>query len=95
MPAYFVAEIEVTNSEGYQPYVAPAGASIVQYGGKFVVRGGAIELVEGDPQPKRIVITEFADIEAARRWYHSPEYQAVLPIRLTNSRGRAFIVEGA
>ena len=48
-----------------------------------------------DPQPKRIVITEFADIEAARRWYHSPEYQAVLPIRLANSRGRAFIVEGA
>jgi uncharacterized protein (DUF1330 family) len=95
MPAYFVAEIEVLDPEGYKPYIAPAGASITQYGGRFIARGGTTELVEGGPEPKRVVITKFADIEAARRWYNSPEYQAVLPIRLANSRGRAFIVESA
>ena len=95
MPAYFVAEIEVTDPEGYEPYAAMAGATLARYGGKSIVRGGKVELVEGSPEPKRIVITEFADAEAARRWYNSPEYQAALPIRLANSRGRVFIVEGA
>jgi uncharacterized protein (DUF1330 family) len=95
MPAYFVAEVEVANPEGYEPYRALAGASIAQYGGRFVVRGGTAELIEGGPEPKRIVIIEFADKEAALRLYNSPEYQAALPIRLANSKGRAFIVEGA
>ena len=94
MPAYFVAEVEVTNPEGYEPYRALAGASIAQYGGRFLVRGGKVEMIEGGPAPQRVVITEFADVEAARRWYNSPEYQAALPIRLANSRGRSFIVEG-
>jgi uncharacterized protein (DUF1330 family) len=95
MAAYFVAEIEVTNLEGYAAYAALAGDSVAQYGGKSIARGGNVELVEGGPEPKRIVITEFENTEAARRWYHSPEYQAILPIRLANSRGRVFIVEGA
>ena len=94
MTAYFIAEVEVTNPEGYEPYRALAGASIAQYGGRFIVRGGETELIEGGPEPKRIVVTEFADKAAALRWYNSPEYQAALPIRLANSRGRAFIVEG-
>ncbi len=95
MPAYFIAEVEVTNPEGYEPYRTLAGASIAQYGGRFIVRGGKAELIEGGPEPMRVVVTEFADVEAARRWYNSPEYQAALPIRLANSQGRAFIVEGA
>jgi uncharacterized protein (DUF1330 family) len=95
MAAYFVAEVEVTNPVGYDPYRALAGASIAQYGGRFIVRGGTAELVEGSPAPQRVVIIEFADAAAARRWYNSPEYQAALPIRLANSRARALIVEGA
>jgi uncharacterized protein (DUF1330 family) len=94
MPAYFIAEVDVTNSEGYEPYRALAGASIAQYGGRFVVRGGKAELIEGSPAPKRVVVIEFADAAAAKRWYNSPEYQKALPIRLANSTGRAFIAEG-
>jgi uncharacterized protein (DUF1330 family) len=94
MPAYFIAEVDVTNSEGYEPYRALAGASIAQYGGRFVVRGGKAELIEGSPAPKRVVVIEFADAPAAKRWYNSPEYQKALPIRLANSTGRAFIAEG-
>jgi uncharacterized protein (DUF1330 family) len=95
MPAYFVAEVEIVNPQGYEPYRGMAGASVAQYGGRFIARGGRTELIEGGPEPKRVVIIEFADADTARRWYNSPEYQAALPIRLANSRGRAFIVEGA
>jgi uncharacterized protein (DUF1330 family) len=95
MPAYFVAEVEVANLSGYEPYRALAGASIAQYGGRFVARGGNTELLEGSPEPQRVVIIEFTDATAARRWYNSPEYQKALPLRLANSKGRAFIVEGA
>lgn len=94
MPAYFVAELETTNPAGIEPYRAAVPATVAQYGGRFVVRGGATELLEGGPEPKRIVILEFPDTAAAQRWYNSPEYQKILPMRLANSTGRAFIVEG-
>ena len=77
-----------------EPYRATVGATITQYGGRFLVRAGATELIEGGPEPKRIVILEFADTAAFKRWYNSPEYQKILPGRLDNSTARAFVVEG-
>jgi uncharacterized protein (DUF1330 family) len=94
MPAYIIAEVEVTNPAGYEAYRPLAGASVAQYGGRFVVRGGNTELLEGSPDPARIVVIEFADMAAAKRWYNSPEYQEALKIRLANSRGRVMLVEG-
>jgi len=94
MPAYFVVELEITNSTAMEPYRAAVPATIAQYGGRYLTRGGATELIEGAPEPKRIVILEFADTAAVKRWYHSPEYQKILPLRLANSTSRAFIVEG-
>jgi uncharacterized protein (DUF1330 family) len=94
MPAYFVAELESTNQAAMEPYRAAVPATIAQYGGRFLTRGGASELIEGGPGPKRIVILEFADNEAVKRWYNSPEYQKIPPMRLDNATGRAFIVEG-
>jgi uncharacterized protein (DUF1330 family) len=95
MPAYFIAEVEVTDPAAYEPYRAAVPATIAHYGGRYLTRGSATELLEGGPEPKRIVILEFADAAAVKRWYHSPEYQKILPIRLANSSSRAFIVEGA
>ena len=95
MPAYFVVELEITNSAAMEPYRAAVPATIEQYGGRYRTRGGATELIEGGPEPKRIVILEFADTAAVKRWYKSPEYQKILPGRLDNSTSRAFIVEGA
>ena len=95
MPAYFIAEIELTNPAEYEPYRAAVPATIAQYGGRYLTRGGAAQLIEGGPQPKRVVILEFADTAAVKRWYDSPEYQKILPTRLANSTGRAFIIEGA
>jgi uncharacterized protein (DUF1330 family) len=94
MPAYFVVEIEITDMEAMAPYRDAVGATLTQYGGRFLSRGGNIELIEGGPEPKRIVLLEFADTGAFKRWYNSPEYQKILPNRLANSQARAFVVEG-
>jgi uncharacterized protein (DUF1330 family) len=94
MPAYIIAEVEITNPSGYDAYRPLAGASVAQYGGKFIIRGGKAELVEGSKDPARIVVIEFPDVAAAKRWYHSPEYQEALKIRLANSTGRVLLVEG-
>src|ERR1700731_1035258 len=94
MPPYFVVELEITNQTAMEPYRAAVGATIEQYGGRFLTRGGATELIEGGPGPKRIGLLEFADNPALKRWYNSPEYRRILPGRLDNSAGRAFVVAG-
>ena len=94
MSAYFVVELEITNPEAMEPYRAAVGATCEQYAGRFLARAGATELIEGGPEPKRIVILEFPDKASIKRWYDSPEYQKILPGRLDNSTGRAFVVEG-
>jgi uncharacterized protein (DUF1330 family) len=95
MPAYIIADIQVTDPAAYDGYRPLAAASIAQFGGRFVVRGGNVDLLEGEPQPERIVVIEFPDADTARRWYRSEEYQKALKIRQAASRGRVFLVEGA
>lgn len=94
MAAYVVADITVTNPEGYAPYRPLAAASIAQHGGRFIARGGAIELLEGDWPAQRVVVIEFSSMAAARAWYASPEYQAALKIRFAHSTGRVILTEG-
>ena len=95
MPAYFIAEIQVTDPTAYEGYRPLAAASIARFGGRYVVRGGKLDLLEGEPEPGRIVVIEFPDAEAAHRWYRSEEYQKALRIRQSASCGRVFLVEGA
>jgi uncharacterized protein (DUF1330 family) len=95
MPAYVIADVQVTDPAGYEPYRPLAGASIARFGGRFVVRGGKADLLEGSPAPERIVVIEFPDADTARRWYYSDEYQQALKIRQANSTGRLILVEGA
>lgn len=94
MSAYVIAEIEVTNPEGYAEYVPLANESVTRHGGRFVVRGGRSEVIEGD-WSDRMVVLEFESLEAAQAWYHSDDYQAALPLRLQCSKGRMIAVEGA
>jgi uncharacterized protein (DUF1330 family) len=91
---YVIAEIEITDPDGYAEYAPLANASVLRHGGRFVVRGGPSETMEGD-WAGRMVVLEFESLEAAWSWYHSDDYQAALPIRLKSSRGRMIAVEGA
>ncbi len=94
MPAYLIGEIEVANPEGYAQYTARTPAVIAAHGGRFLVRGGAVDVSEGAPPAGRVVMVEFPDMPTARRCYASPEYQAILPLRLAASRGRMYLVDG-
>lgn len=94
MVAYVIAEVNVTNPEGYKAYSAVVPATVEKYGGKFLVRGGKAQALEGDWPECRRVILEFPTAEAARRWYDSPEYEKPLQLRKANSTGRLLLIEG-
>jgi uncharacterized protein (DUF1330 family) len=94
MSAYIIAEVEVTDPETYATYRTQTPGVIERYGGRFIVRGGAAETLEGEGQPGRLVVIEFPDIAAARRFYASPEYQAIIGIRQRAAQSRLVLVEG-
>ena len=94
MPAYVLAEIEITNPEGYREYTTQVPATIEKYGGRFLHRGGAVTVLEGEwPQVRRVII-EFPSAEVARRWWDSPEYEKPKAMRRANSKGRLILFEG-
>ena len=94
MPAYVLAEVEITNPEGYKDYTAVVPATITKYGGRFLHRGGPVTALEGDwPQVRRVII-EFPSLEAARKWRDSPEYEKPKAMRRANSKGRLLLMEG-
>lgn len=95
MAGYVVAEVEVTDSATYEEYRKLVPATVAKYGGKFLVRGGAVERKEGGWEPKRLVVLEFPSLEQARTWYHSPEYAPALALRLKAARSKVLLVEGA
>jgi uncharacterized protein (DUF1330 family) len=94
MPAYVISEVDLLDSEQADAYRALAQDSIVRYGGRYLVRGAALDVLEGAAASGRLVIVEFPSAEQARRWYASPEYAAALKIRQHALRRRLILVEG-
>jgi uncharacterized protein (DUF1330 family) len=93
MPGYIIAEVEITDPAGFEEYRKQVAATIEKYGGRYVIRGGATEALEGD-QAARLVVIEFSSVEQARRWYDSEEYRAPKALRITCSRSRLLLAEG-
>ena len=93
MVAYVINEIVITEPERFQTYADQVPAILKQYGGEYVVRGGAPERVDGPAPPDRLVVLRFPSREAARAWRGSPEYLAILPIREATSISRVYIVD--
>jgi uncharacterized protein (DUF1330 family) len=81
MPAYLIVETDVTDPDQYELYKAAAPAAVAAGGGRYIVRGGELAVLEGDWAPTRLVLLEFEDLEAAKRFYDSPEYQAARKLR--------------
>ena len=79
----------------YEEYKKLTPASIAAYGGKFIVRGGATETLEGDWQPGRVVVLEFPDAGRARQWWNSSEYATAKTIRQSAANTKMILVEGA
>ena len=94
MKGYIISEIEITDQATYDRYVGQVRPTVEQYGGKFLVRAGKGEALEGAP-PKRIVVLEFPSYDQAAKWYRSAEYSPLAALRQSASRGRLILVEGA
>ena len=94
MPAYVVVEIEVTDPTKYEKYKQLAPPSIRKYGGRYLVRGGAVETLEGEWTPKRFVILEFDSMQQAKAWWGSPEYREAKLLRQTSARTEMICAPG-
>ena len=95
MAAYLVVEVEVKDPQRYEDYKAMVPPTVKAYGGKFLVRGGAAECLEGGPPPARMVVIEFPSVEQAKRWWDSDEYREARNLRQAIAETRLILVEGA
>jgi uncharacterized protein (DUF1330 family) len=94
MAAYFVVDIDVHDSPWLEEYRRLVPGTIAKYGGRFIVRGGAFQVLEGSWQPKRLVLLEFPSTEQAKRWYDSEEYRPLKAMRLKASTSNLVLVDG-
>ena len=94
MSAYVISEVEMRDAVDFEAYRTIAAKTIAQYGGRYLVRGGAANLIEGGPPPKTIIVVEFPTMERLHEWYASPEYAAALKLRRTALERRLTFVEG-
>jgi uncharacterized protein (DUF1330 family) len=94
MPAYVVVDITVGDKTAYERYKALAAPAVAVYGGRYLVRGGAAEILEGGWLPSRFVVLEFPSVEAGRAWWASPEYAPARALRQTCAEAKMIVVEG-
>ena len=94
MAAYVYGDIEITDPAGYEEYRRLVPEIIARHGGKYLARGGAVSVLEGDARPGRQVILEFPDMDRLLAFYHSPEYQRLKAIRQRCSMGCLVAIEG-
>jgi uncharacterized protein (DUF1330 family) len=98
-PAYLISEVDVSEStadqkDAYlQKYVPNVPATMAPFGARYLIRGGKIQALEGEP-PKRLVVIAFDSAEKIRSWYDSPAYAAIRPIRQNSTKTRLYIVDG-
>ena len=95
MAAYIIVDVKINDAEMYEEYKKLTPASVAAYQGKFIVRGGATETLEGDWKPGRIVVLEFPNAERARQWWDSSEYAPAKIIRQNAANTKMILVEGS
>ena len=94
MPAYIIVDVTIHNAESYEGYKKLTPASVAAYDGKFIVRGGKTETLEGNWQPGRFVVLQFPSVERAKEWWASEEYAPAKAIRQANAETKMILVEG-
>lgn len=95
MNAYVIVEVSIVDKIIYEEYKKLTPAAIAAFDGKFIVRGGRTETLEGDWQPERMVVIEFPTVDKAREWWHSDQYSEAKAIRQRSAHTKMLIVEGA
>jgi uncharacterized protein (DUF1330 family) len=92
--AYLIVNIEVRDAGAYARYRAEVSETVRRAGGRYLVRGGDATVLEGEWQPKRLVVVEFPSVDAARAWWSSPEYATLKDVRQRSTHSEMIIVEG-
>ena len=95
MAAYIIADVSIHDYKEYEEYKKQTPASVAAFDGKFIVRGGQTETLEGDWQPERIVVLEFPTFDRAKEWWDSEIYSKAKVIRQRASKTKMIIVQGA
>jgi uncharacterized protein (DUF1330 family) len=94
MSAYLIARVHITDPVRYQEYTKLTPAAIAKHGGRFIVRGGAVTVLEGPPENDRVVVIEFPSLEQARTFWSSPEYGEARAKRAGAATGQFLLVDG-
>ena len=94
MAAYILGQINVTDAETFKRYSEKVPLTVQQYGGRYLVRGGAVDKLEGTFLGRRMVVIEFQSVEAAKKWYTSEEYAPLIELRRSASDGDLLLVDG-
>ena len=94
MPAYIIVEVSIQNQSEYEDYKKLTPPSLVPFYGKFIVRGGKTETLEGDWNPERIVVLEFPTVEKAKAWWSSEQYAPAKALRNRTAKTRMILVPG-
>ena len=94
MTAYIIVDLEVTDPELFDQYRAAVPATISAYGGKYLVRGGALEVLEGPWQPKRVIVLQFDSMARLKEWYGSPDYAPLRSLRAKCAKTNVIAIEG-
>jgi uncharacterized protein (DUF1330 family) len=94
MAAYIVVQVDVKDPARYADYRTMVPPTLAKYGGRFIVRGGKTETLEGDWTPKRFVVVEFPNVEQAKAWWASPEYAEAKALRQATSETLMIVAEG-
>ena len=94
MAAYLIADVEVVDPAGYDEYRKGVSATIAEHGGRYLARGGATEVLEGDWTPQRLVVLEFPSMAELKAWYASSGYRPLRELRQRTARSRLLVIEG-
>jgi uncharacterized protein (DUF1330 family) len=92
MPAYIIVDIQVNDPQRYETYKPLAAATVAAYGGRYLARGGQVEVLEGDWQPGRLVILEFPDAARATAWLNSEEYREPRALRHATAKSNMVLI---
>jgi len=93
MSTWLIGQLKIHNPAGYKEYASKVMSTMKKYGGELIGLSDSIEIVEGSYDWPRTVIIKFQDHEAALKWYHSPEYQEIIPLRKNSADGNIFLIK--
>jgi uncharacterized protein (DUF1330 family) len=94
MPGYLIANIDVRDAEAFETYRKEVAPLIARFGGRYLIRGGELRTLEGDPRYKRLIVLEFPSLAEAQRFYDSPEYRPLLELRCASAESEVALAEG-